>query len=124
MNVTTACRCILTLSLVSVSVSAQAAASARLEPSGQALASNAAGETKKPSAGGTADSGKTTPRRTTPAEKTREAPVAPANRAQEVEERVRSGQMDQPIAQGEISERLNQLEAGSKSLSDDTRFRP
>jgi hypothetical protein len=31
---------------------------------------------------------------------------------QEVEDRVRSGQMDQPIAQGEISERLNQLEGG------------
>jgi hypothetical protein len=43
----------------------------------------------------------------------------PRDRAQEVEERVRSGQMEQPIAQGEISERLNQLESGSKGLSDE-----
>jgi hypothetical protein len=44
----------------------------------------------------------------------------PANRAQEVEERVRSGQMERPIAQGDISERLNQLESGSNRLSDET----
>ena len=43
----------------------------------------------------------------------------PTDRAREVEERVRSGQMDQPIAQGEISERLNQLQSGVQSLSDE-----
>jgi hypothetical protein len=53
----------------------------------------------------------------TPAGKIKEAPV-PTDRAREVEERVRSGQMEQPIAQGEISERLNQLESGSNSVSD------
>jgi hypothetical protein len=48
----------------------------------------------------------------------KQAPM-PRDRAREVEERVRSGQMEQPIAQGEISERLNQLESGSKGLSDE-----
>lgn len=119
MNRTTACRCMITLSLVSMNVPAHTAASAASSPSGQVLASSAAGEARKPSAGGPTDSGRTTPRRTAPGEKTREAPITPPNRAQEVEERVRSGQMDQPIAQGEISERLNQLEAGSKSASED-----
>ena len=122
MNMTTACRCIITLSLVSVAVPAQTAASAG-SPSGQALAFSAAEETKKPSTAGTADSAKMTPRRTTPSDKPREGLVTTPNRAQEVEARVRSGQMDQPIAQGEISERLNQLEAGSKSFSEDAAAR-
>jgi hypothetical protein len=45
----------------------------------------------------------------------------PAQRdpSQAVEERLRSGQMDKPIAQGEISDRLNQLYSGSNHLPGD-----
>lgn len=118
MNMTTACRYVLTLTLVSATVHTQ------METSGQASPSSATRETRKPSPGGTAESGKTTPPRTTPNENRKQAPLTPPNRTQEIEERVRSGQMDQPIAQGEISQRLNQLEAGSKSFSDDTAARP
>ena len=48
----------------------------------------------------------------------------PPDRSQAVEERLRSGQMEKPIAQGEISERLNQLYSGSKSFTDDTPVEP
>jgi hypothetical protein len=104
MNVT-ACECIMTLSLISISIPAQTAAAAA------AQASTPTGEARTPATPGTADS-TGTPRKAPPAGKTGEARIMPPNRAQEVENRVRSGQMDQPIAQGEISERLNQLETG------------
>jgi hypothetical protein len=48
----------------------------------------------------------------------------PPDRSQAVEERLRSGQMDKPVAQGEISERLNQLYSGSKSLTNETPVEP
>jgi len=44
---------------------------------------------------------------------------APRDPSQAVEERLRSGQMDKPIAQGEISDRLNQLYSGSNHLAGD-----
>ena len=97
----------MTLSLISVSIPAQTAAAA----AAQSSTPTGVGEARTPATPGTADSTGTT-RRTTPAGKTGEARTMPPNRAQEVENRVRSGQMDQPIAQGEISERLNQLETG------------
>ena len=40
---------------------------------------------------------------------------APPDRTQVLEERLRSGQMEKPIAQGEVSDRLNQLYSGSNS---------
>ena len=45
---------------------------------------------------------------------------APFDRRQAVEERLRSGQMDKPIAQSEISDRLNGLYSGSNSMTRDT----
>jgi hypothetical protein len=115
MNATTACHCIITLSLVSVGLPSSITATAAVGSGDQASASSTTPEVRKPGAPGTTNPPGTA-RGTTPAGKTREAPMPP-NRVQEVEERVRSGQMDQPIAQGEISERLNQLGSGSKSPS-------
>src|SRR5262249_53936565 len=82
----------------------------------QASSSSGTSEVRKPTTPGTGNPDGTI-RRTIPSGKTRREPTPPT-RAQELEERVRSGQMEQPIAQGEISERLNQLESGSNSLSD------
>ena len=42
---------------------------------------------------------------------------APSMRARALEERLRRGQMDRPIAQGEISDRLEQLHNGSAGRS-------
>jgi len=122
MNATTACRCIITLSLVGIGVPTPVTAIAAVGSTDRASASSATPEGRKPATPGTANPHGTA-RGTPPAGKTREAPMPP-NRAQEVEERVRSGQMDQPIAQGEISERLNQLGSGSKSAFDETTTRP
>ena len=116
MKTTTACQCLITLSLLSIGAPTQAATAAISGSGVQASASSGAPETRKPVSPGTATP-KGTTRGMTPTGKIREAPVPP-DRAQEVEERVRSGQMEQPIAQGEISERLNQLESGSNSVSD------
>lgn len=41
----------------------------------------------------------------------------PRERAQALEERLRSGQMERPIAQGQISDRLEQLHSGSAESS-------
>ena len=111
MYATTACQYIIALSLVSIGVPTQAMTATAAVGSGEASASSGTAEVRKPATPGTSNPHGTT--RGTPAGKPREAPMPP-NRAQEVEERVRSGQMDQPIAQGEISERLNQLGSGSK----------
>ena len=117
MNVTTACQCIITLTLFGISVPIHMPATAASGSVAQASMSSGTPETKTPPTAGSANPNATTRGATRPG-KTGEAPRMPPNRTQEVEDRVRSGQMDQPIAQGEISERLNQLEAGSKSLSD------
>ena len=108
MNVTRACQCIITLSLIGIGVPTQPTAAA-FGSETQPSASGRSHEPRKPS----------TPE---PAShyrpgKPKDAPTPPSP-AQQVEERVRSGQMEQPIAQGAISERLNQLEGGSNSLSD------
>ena len=113
MHATTACQCILTLSLLTIGVPTSITATADVGSSEQASASSTRPEVRKPGTPGTANPHGTA-RGTPPAVKTRESAMPP-NKAQEVEERVRSGQMDQPIAQGEISERLNQLGSGSRS---------
>lgn len=108
MNVARACQCIITLSLIGTGVPTQPAAAAfgsEIQPS----ASGRSHETRKPSTPESASRDR--------AGKPKDAPTPPSP-AQQVEERVRSGQMEQPIAQGAISERLNQLEGGSNSLSD------
>ena len=118
MNATTACLCIITWSLVSVGVATQVQATSA---SGSGSAGSAAGEThekRKPVTPGTANPNGTT-RGMPPAGKPRQVPVPP-DRTQAVEERLRSGQMEKPIAQGEISDRLNQLHSGSNSLTGET----
>jgi hypothetical protein len=60
-----------------------------------------------------------TARGTPSAGKPKQIPGSP-NPSQVVEERLRSGQMEKPIAQGEISERLNRLYSGSNSGTGET----
>ena len=65
---------------------------------------------------------KTDPNMTVPtpsAGKLKQIPAAP-DRTQTVEERLRSGQMEKAIAQGEISDRLNQLYSGSNRVTGET----
>ncbi len=57
--------------------------------------------------------------RTPSASKPKQIPVTP-DRTQAVEERLRSGQMEKAIAQGEVSDRLNQLYSGSSSVTGET----
>ena len=110
MNATTACQCIITLSLVSLGIPTETTA---ITASGSDAQASQTPESRKPA------NRDGTMRGTAPAVKPKPSMV-PSNPAQQVEERVRSGQMDQPVAQGEISERLNQLGSGSKSLFDNT----
>ena len=111
MNLTRACHCLITASLIGIGVPTQEAAAAAFGSESQASASGKNHEPRKPATPGPATRDR--------AGKPQEAPTPP-NPAQQVEERVRSGQMDQPIAQGAISERLNQLERGSHGASEQT----
>ena len=113
MKVTTACQCIITFSLVGIPIAVQGPAAAASGSGTQASAP----EERKPSPPGAA-SPNAQARGAAPTGKPVQPRMRP-NPAQEVEERVRSGQMDQPIAQGAISERLNQLQSGLNSSSDD-----
>jgi len=115
MTATTAFLCRMTLSLISIT-----ATGPQLTP-----ASTSDGV---PASDGRQEPGKLVmPRKTDPnatvrtpsAGKPKQIPVAP-NRTQTVEERLRSGQMEKPIAQGEISDRLNQLYSGSNSVAGET----
>jgi hypothetical protein len=115
MNARMLCQCILTVSLMSIGLLVQSPAIAASGSNTQARAHRDSQETRKPT---TTAKPNETPRATTPTGRMREAPLPP-DRAQQVEERVRSGQMDQPIAQGEISERLNQLHSGLQRLSEE-----
>ena len=115
MKATTACQCIVALSLISTGVQTQGPATAAVESGADTSASSGTSGARKP---GTVNRDATM-RGTTPPAKPKQAPMPP-DPAQQVEERVRSGQMDQPIAQGAISERLNQLESGSKSPFENT----
>jgi len=109
MNATTAVLCIMTLSLVSISSPAQSETNAA-----------SASEGSSPSSGGRgkpalrkADSD-VTPGGTPSAGKSKQIPALP-DRTQVLEERLRSGLMEKPIAQGEVSDRLNKLYSGSNS---------
>ena len=109
MNATTAFLCIMTLSLVSITSSAQAetnAASASEEGSPSSKGR------EKPALG-KADS-EVMPGGTPSAGKSKQISALP-DRSQVLEERLRSGLMEKPIAQGEVSDRLNQLYSGSNS---------
>lgn len=118
MRMTTACLCIITWILVSAPAPASSQEGTTLESGSAPRASRDASETTPANA---------KPRRKTeampPAGKPRPMPTPP-DRSQAVEERLRSGQMEKPVAQGEISERLNQLYSGSKSFTDETPVGP
>lgn len=116
MNFTTACQCIVTLSLVGIAAPTQPPSAA--SESNVHSVTSGSHEARNPSPpDATHRNGPMSA--APPVAKPKEAP-APPNPAQQVEERVRSGQMEQPIAQGAISERLNQLEGGSSHSSEHT----
>ena len=109
MNATTAFLCIITLSLVSITSSAQSKTNAASASEGGSPSSKGR---EKPALG-KADS-EVTPGGTPSAGKSKQISALP-DRSQVLEERLRSGLMEKPIAQGEVSDRLNQLYSGSNS---------
>jgi len=117
MNVITACRCVIAFSMFSSGIPATAPASAASGVGAEESAFAENHETRKP-AGPRGAGPHGTTQGTTAAGNMKQNPMPP-DRAQIVEERVRSGHMEQPIAQGEISERLNQMERGTKRFPDD-----
>ena len=109
MNATTAFLCIMTLSLVSITSSARSETSAA---SASAEGSLSSGGREKPAL--RKGDSEVTPGGTPSAGKSKQIPALP-DRTQVLEERLRSGLMEKPIAQGEVSDRLNQLYSGSNS---------
>ena len=116
MNATTAFLCRMTVTLVSLALPTHSQSSAA-SGSDVGLASSGSQETGKPATPRKADPNPTA--RTPSAGKSKQLPVPP-DRTQAVEERLRSGQMEKPIAQGEISERLNQLYSGPNRVTGET----
>lgn len=123
MTVTMWCRWFVTLSFISLSafvVGAPPADSQSLAGSGS-MGSRPGGnqETQTPTKpkGSKSDGGIRSIR---PPDMPGHAPV-PRERAEALEERLRNGQMEKPVAQGQISDRLEQLHRGSaESSPDDT----
>jgi hypothetical protein len=109
MNATTAFLCIMTLSLVSITSPAQSETNAASASEGSSPFNGGRG---KPALR-KADSD-VTPGGTPSAGKSKQIPELP-DRTQVLEERLRSGLMEKPIAQGEVSDRLNKLYSGSNS---------
>ena len=105
MNATTAFLCIMTLSLVSITSSARSETNAASASEEGSLSSGGREKPalRKGTQGGTPSAGKS-----------KQIPALP-DRTQVLEERLRSGLMEKPIAQGEVSDRLNQLYSGSNS---------
>ena len=119
MKVTMWCRWFVTLSFVSLSafvVGAPPAASQSLAGSGS-MGSYHGGnqETQTPTKpkGFRPDGGIRSIR---PPDMPGQAPV-PRERAEALKERLRNGQMEKPVAQGQISDRLEQLHRGSAETS-------
>lgn len=116
MTATTAFLCRMTLGLVSITIATQS----------QFTTASGSDGVSAPS--GSQEPGKSAmPRKADPnatvrmpsAGKPKQIPMTP-DRTQAVEERLRSGQMEKAIAQGEISDRLNQLYSGSSSVTGET----
>jgi hypothetical protein len=117
MNATTAFLCVMTLNLASIPAPASLQITIASASDGSSVG-NGSPDRGKPAMPRKADPDVTT-RGTPSAGKPKQTPV-PFDRSRAVEERLRSGQMDKPIAQGEISDRLNQLYSGSNSNTGDT----
>ena len=104
MIITTMFLYIITLSLMNITV-VSASEGGTVPRAGQETGKSTA--PRKPDPHGTT-------RETPPSVQQKQIPMQP-DRKQAVEERLRAGQMEKPIAQGEISDRLNQLYSGSNS---------
>ena len=103
--------CITTVSLVTIPILGQSQANAASSSVGGS-ASSPSQETEKQAIPRKANPN-VTPGGTPSTGTLKQAPAQ--DRSQVVEERLRSGQMEKPIAQGEVSDRLNQLYSGSNS---------
>ena len=121
MNATTAFLCIITVSIVSIAPPTQSQITAALG-SNDGSASSGSQESGRPATPQKADPNATV-RGAPLAGKPRQIP-APPIQSQAVEEQLRSGQMEKPVAQGEISELLNQLYSGSNRLAGETAAEP
>ncbi len=123
MKATTSCRWVITLSLVGISAAVADVTPAHSQsaagPGSVGSRPGGSQETPKPAKPrGSHPDG--TMRSMRPPDIPGQTPV-PSERARALEERLRSGQMEQPIAQGQISNRLEQLHSGSaESPTDDT----
>lgn len=119
MKVTTWCRWFVTLSLVSLSavvVSVMPAYSQSAASSGS-VGSRPGGSHETPTPAKPRGSNPNAPMRNMrPSDMPGQTPM-PRERTQALEERLRNGQMEQPIAQGQISDRLEQLHRGSAESS-------
>jgi hypothetical protein len=117
MNAITAFLCIITFSLVSMTVPGQFQITAASGSDGGS-APDRSRETGKPVTPQKADPNRS-PGTAPTAAKPNQMPVPP-DPGQVVEERLRSGQIEKPIALGEISDRLNQLYSGSSRATGET----
>ena len=119
MNAATSCRWVITLSLISLSAAVVSATPAHSQsaaaPGSVGSRSGGSHETHTPTKpkGSKPDGGIRSMR---PPDMPGQA-LVPRERTETLEERLRNGQMDQPIAQGQISERLEQLHRGSAESS-------
>jgi hypothetical protein len=111
MNAITAFPCIITVILVTLTVPGQSETNT-VFASDRGPAPTRGQDMEKPGTARKADPS-TTPGGTRSTGKPQHL-TAP-DQSQVVEERLRSGQMEKPIAQGEVSDRLNQLYSGSNS---------
>jgi hypothetical protein len=116
MTATTAFLCRMTLSLVSITIATES----QIRTVSGSEGVSASDGSQEP--GTLAMPRKTDPNATVrmpSAGKPKQIPMAP-DRTQAVEEWLRSGQMEKAIAQGEISDRLNQLYSGSNRVTGET----
>ena len=119
MKATTSCRWVITLSLISIFVAVVGATPAYSQSAaapgsvGSRLGGNQEALTPEKPRGSHPDGAIRSMR---PSDISGQTP-APNERALALEERLRSGQMDRPIAQGQISDWLEQLHSGSAESS-------
>jgi len=115
MKATTSCRWVITLSLISIS----AAVAVAIPAHSQSAVAPESVESRPGGSHGTPIPAKPrgshpdgTMRSMRPPDISGQTPV-PSERTRALEERLRSGQMERPIAQGQISDWLEQLHSGS-----------
>jgi hypothetical protein len=119
MKATTSCRWVVTLSLISIFVAVVGATPAHSQSAAApgSMGSRPGGSQETPIPAKPRSSHPDGAMRSIrPSDIPGQTPV-PSERARALEERLRSGQMERPIAQGHVSDRLEQLHSGSAESS-------